>query len=95
LRVYCHNTYNIVYALSLLQELVLQNLYKKSLTLYGFQIIGIANNGEEAVIMFKSFSKRPDIILMDYRMPIKNGIETIKAILQINDSSRIKFKRIS
>jgi len=45
--------------------------------------------------MFKSFSKGPDIILIDYRMPIKNGIETIKAILQFNNSSRIKFKKIS
>ena len=54
-------------------------------------MIGIANNGEEAVLKFKSFSERPDIILMDYRMPIKNGIEAAKEILKIDNKSKIIF----
>ncbi len=57
----------------------------------GFQVLGIANNGDEAIKMFKSFQKRPDIIILDYRMPIKNGIDALNAILEIDKSSKIIF----
>ena len=41
--------------------------------------------------MYKSFIEKPDIILMDHRMPIKNGIEVVKEILQIDSNSKIIF----
>ena len=55
----------------------------------GFQVLGIANNGDEAIKMFKNFSKKPDIIILDYRMPIKNGLDALKEILQIDHDSRV------
>ncbi len=57
----------------------------------GFQLIGIANNGNEAIDMFKSFSEKPDIIILDYRMPIKNGIDALKEILELDSNSKIIF----
>lgn len=57
----------------------------------GYRVIGDAKNGEEAVSVFNSFPKKPDIVLMDYRMPIKNGIEATKQILKINNKSKIIF----
>jgi len=57
----------------------------------GFEVLGIANNGDEAIEMFKSFQERPDIIILDYRMPIKNGIDALTAILEIDESSKIIF----
>ena len=69
----------------------LQSTYNELLIISGHYIQGIANNGEEAVKMFKSFSKKPDIILMDHRMPIKNGLETTKEILEIDNDSKIIF----
>jgi len=69
----------------------LQFFYKKLLTLNGFEIAEIAKNGEEAVSMFKSFSEKPKVILMDHRMPIKNGIEASKEILQIDNKVKIIF----
>lgn len=57
----------------------------------GFQVLGIANNGEEAIKMFNSFSEKPDIIILDYRMPIKNGLDTLKEILQIDHNSKVIF----
>lgn len=57
----------------------------------GFQVLGIANNGEEAIKMFRSFVEKPDIIILDYRMPIKNGLDALKEILQIDHNSRVIF----
>jgi YesN/AraC family two-component response regulator len=61
------------------------------LSAYGFDVIGTAKNGEEAVEMYEKFSVKPDIIIMDHRMPIKNGIEASKEILQINKNAKIIF----
>ena len=43
-------------------------------------VIGIAVNGKEAVAMAEEL--RPDIILMDVRMPVMDGIEAIKILHQ-------------
>lgn len=51
----------------------------------------IASNGKEAVSVFKSFSNKPKVILMDQRMPEMTGIEAAKKILQIDNSVRIIF----
>ena len=69
----------------------LQLLYKKFLSLANFEVINFANNGEQAITMIQSLSKKPDIILMDHRMPVKNGIETTKELLSANGSLKIIF----
>ena len=69
----------------------MQRLYGMILENAGFQIIGSVNNGEDAIKMYKSFSLKPEIILMDHRMPIKNGIEATIEILQISNNSKIIF----
>jgi len=65
----------------------LRLLYEKALKLNGYNVVGSAKDGEEAVNMYNRFSTKPDIILMDHRMPIKNGIEATKEIFQ-NSSER-------
>ncbi|MCJ7772039.1 MAG: response regulator, partial [Desulfobacterales bacterium] len=70
-------------------NLATQYLYQEVLTAHGYEIAGIANDGEEAVNMFKSFSEKPKIILMDHRMPNKNGIEAMQEILQIEKTTKI------
>lgn len=69
----------------------LQFLYKQILTRKGIEILDCAHNGEEAVSKFRDFSVKPDIILMDHRMPIKNGIEASKEILLLNNKTKIIF----
>lgn len=71
-------------------DLSLLQLYKRMLEMEGFDTYG-ANNGEKAVNMFKSFSEKPNIILMDHRMPIKNGIEASREILAIDYNAKIIF----
>ncbi len=69
----------------------LQRLYILILTEAGFEIIDTALNGKVAVEKFFSFKEKPDIILMDHRMPIKNGLDAMIEILQIETHEKIIF----
>ena len=50
-----------------------------------------AVDGNDAVLKFKSLTKKPDIIVMDHRMPIRDGIKATKDILSINHDILIIF----
>ncbi|MFX1364596.1 MAG: response regulator [Promethearchaeota archaeon] len=67
------------------------NLFVSFLKMEGHEIIGKAYNGEQALELYNSFQNPPDIILMDHRMPMKNGLETTKEILAINPHCKIIF----
>ncbi len=69
----------------------LQRLYVLILKEAGFEIIDTAFNGKVAVEKFLSFEQRPDIILMDHRMPIKNGLDAMTEILRIDGRGKIIF----
>jgi DNA-binding NarL/FixJ family response regulator len=60
------------------QEMVREGL-KMILSLHDeIEIVGEATNGEELLALLQN--KLPDIILMDIRMPIMDGIETLKIV---------------
>ena len=69
----------------------LQRLYGLILREAGFEIIDTAINGKVAVEKYKNFKEKPDIILMDHRMPIKNGLDATIEILEIDNSTKIVF----
>lgn len=69
----------------------LLDLYVETLKLDGHDVVGFARNGDEAVRNFKTLPRRPDIIIMDHRMPVKNGIDASKEILRIDPSASIIF----
>ncbi len=52
---------------------------------------GVAEDGEQAVTMFKTFSEKPKVILMDHRMPEKTGLEASTEILLLDKKVRIIF----
>jgi YesN/AraC family two-component response regulator len=57
----------------------------------GFEIIATALNGKAAVEKFHQLEEKPDIILMDHRMPIKNGLDAMTEILQIAKHTKLIF----
>lgn len=50
-------------------------------------IIGAAHNGEELLQLVRS--RRPKVVLCDIRMPIMDGIEATKAILQLEPETKV------
>ncbi len=69
----------------------LRNLYRIALKLKGHDVIGTAGDGNEAVDMFRNFSKKPDIIIMDHRMPGKNGLEATREIMKMDGKPKVIF----
>ena len=67
------------------------NILKNLFEAHGFKIIGTAANGQIAIDKFNSLPTKPDVVLMDYRMPNKNGIEATVEILKSGCTSKIIF----
>ena len=65
--------------------------YREILRIYGFEVVGWAYNGEDAVKKFANLNPRPDVIIMDHRLPMKNGVETTEEILRIDPSAKVLF----
>lgn len=60
---------------------------KSMLEKNGFQVVGDATNGKEAVNL--CMLHQPDIITMDITMPEMNGIDAIKEIRKFNRDVKI------
>lgn len=56
---------------------------------FSFTIILEAGTGQEAVVLAKQY--RPDIVLLDIKMPGQDGIAAAKKIMQLNPQTRIIF----
>jgi two-component system chemotaxis response regulator CheY len=69
----------------------LQRLYSLLLKEAGYEIIATAINGKDALEKYSEMNEKPDVILMDHRMPIKNGLDAMEEILKINKSVKIIF----
>jgi two-component system chemotaxis response regulator CheY len=59
------------------------------LTVAGHEVVDTAYNGEEAVQKFRSLHPRPDLVIMDHRMPIKNGLQATKEIVEMNPDAKV------
>jgi DNA-binding response OmpR family regulator len=65
--------------------LILQ-LYEQILSQKGYQVIALATDGAEAVQLYHELPEKPDLIILDFRLPKKNGIEVSKEILEKNST---------
>ncbi len=63
-------------------ELGIRKLYERELKKEGYDV-RFATNGQEAIQMVRE--DRPDVIVMDIRMPGMDGIEAMSRILEENN----------
>ncbi len=70
-------------------EEMIQQLYRDILSMRGYNVSGVAGTGEEAVEMFKGFEKKPDLVIMDHRMPGMGGLEAARLIQDLDPSTKL------
>jgi len=57
------------------------------------QVVGVASNGREAVE--KNASLQPDLISMDYEMPVLNGVSAIREIMEKRPTPILMFSSMT
>lgn len=62
-------------------------MIKNILTKEGYDIVGEAENGLQAVAKYKDLS--PDLVTMDITMPEMDGISAVKEIMKLNKAAKI------
>ncbi len=72
------------------EEFIIE-LYRDILESKGHKVIAVAGDGEEAVRKYKSLGKKPFIVIMDQRMPVKDGVTATQEILAYDPCARILF----
>lgn len=72
-------------------ELFIVELYRDILQLRGYKVVGTAFDGEEALRKYGNIPEKPDVIIMDHRMPIMNGVEATKQIIKMNPRQKVIF----
>ena len=72
-------------------ELFIVELYRDILQLRGYKVVGTAFDGEEAVKKYTTSQDKPDVIIMDHRMPVMNGVDATKEILRMNPKQKVIF----
>ena len=71
----------------------LADIYGALLSQLGYSNMVFARDGREAVDIYNNNDLKhlPDIVIMDYKMPNKNGLMTAQEILQIDPDAVIVF----
>ncbi len=72
-------------------EMFIVELYRDILQLRGYKVVGTAFDGEEALKKYTSSSDKPDVIIMDHRMPVMNGVQATKEIIRMNPKQKVIF----
>jgi YesN/AraC family two-component response regulator len=72
-------------------EAPILEVYRNVLEIRDHKVICEAHDGDEAVTLYGSLNVKPDVILMDHRMPRSNGITAMKNIHMMNPLQCVIF----
>ncbi len=69
----------------------LMEFYIDALETSGYEIVGWSMNGIEAVEKFAGLAEKPDVVIMDHRLPGQSGVEAARQILKIDPAAKFIF----
>lgn len=69
----------------------LHQIYRALFAMRGHKVIGSAFDGIEAIKRLSELNPKPDVIIMDHRMPRMDGITATKKIMKMDKRSKIVF----
>lgn len=72
-------------------EKLLTDLVVRMLELNGIKTSFKAYDGHEAVQKFRECNPKPEIVIMDYRLPATTGVEVMREMRQTDSSSKFVF----
>ncbi|MFW3146030.1 MAG: response regulator [Thermoplasmatota archaeon] len=72
-------------------EPFIHQLYRDVLEFNGFHIIAEAFDGQEAIEVYSELGNKPDVVIMDHRMPNKDGVEATIKIKEMDPNAKIIF----
>jgi DNA-binding NtrC family response regulator len=72
-------------------EPTIQQLMSIILEDMGHKIVAQSLNGEVALNTYKTLDQRPDLLIIDHRMPIMSGTDLAQIILDIEKDQKILF----
>ena len=72
-------------------EPTIQQLLSIILEDMGYEIAGQLMNGEVALKTYKEMEEKPDLIIIDHRMPIMPGTALAEEILKLKPEQKILF----
>lgn len=67
--------------------LFMRGMLKKILEEHGYQVVGEAQNGVEAIEKYNAL--KPDLVTLDITMPDMTGLAALKAIRVIDDKAKV------
>ena len=65
--------------------------YERMFKLHEITICFVAYDGLEAVKKYMECNPKPNVVIMDYRLPIMSGIDAMKEIRKIDPTARFIF----
>ncbi|MHA1127010.1 MAG: response regulator [Candidatus Heimdallarchaeota archaeon] len=68
---------------------LIRQLYETVLKKKGYDVVAVASDGAQAVTMYHDLDDKPDLIILDFRMPKMNGLQVSQEILAENATTEI------
>ena len=72
-------------------ERFIHKVLERVLRAGGHNVVGHAYNGTEAINVVSNLSTSPDLVLMDHRMPVMNGLEATRKLIESHQNISIIF----
>lgn len=72
-------------------ERVIVEFYRKIFDMKRIPVVFVAYDGHEAVRKFQNSPVKPQVMIMDFRMPTMDGIEAAKSIMSMEPKTKIIF----